>query len=155
MKNPRSRAREELLKVLYQIEILKERPSVSDVSRYFEETSLRKSSRKYGEQLMKGCIEKSEAIDAAIQNQLTKKKLHHLAVIDKTILRIATFELLYQPDVPPKVAINEAIQLAKKYSTDKSGGFVNGILDAVKRMVRDENRRNDQPAPHKTEEERS
>jgi N utilization substance protein B len=55
-----------------------------------------------------------------------------MAVIDRNVLRLATFELLHCKDVPPKVAINEAIELGKRYSTEKSGAFINGILDKIK-----------------------
>ena len=58
-----------------------------------------------------------------------------MAVIDRNVLRLATYELLYCADIPPKVAINEAIELGKRYSTEKSGAFINGILDKIKSRV--------------------
>jgi N utilization substance protein B len=56
-----------------------------------------------------------------------------MAVIDRNVLRLATYEILYRMDIPPSVTINEAIELAKKYGTDESGAFVNGILDSIAR----------------------
>src|SRR5690606_5705352 len=62
--------------------------------------------------------------------------LERIALVDRSILRLATYELLDEPDVPPKVAIDEAIELAKKYSTAQSGAFVNGVLDRIYRDIR-------------------
>ena len=72
-----------------------------------------------------------EQLDDFIRAKVEKWEFHRIALIDRLILRIAIAELLYFPDVPPKVTINEAIEIAKNYSTMKSGRFVNGILDAV------------------------
>ena len=72
-----------------------------------------------------------EHLDDLIRAKVEKWEFHRIAVLDRLILRMAVAELLYFPDVPPKVTINEAIEIAKMYSTDKSGRFVNGILDAI------------------------
>ncbi len=72
-----------------------------------------------------------EHIDDLIREKVEKWEFHRIALIDRLILRIAVAELLYFPDVPPKVTINEAIEIAKDYSTNKSGKFINGVLDAV------------------------
>lgn len=72
-----------------------------------------------------------EQLDEIIRTKVEKWEFHRIATLDRIILRLATAELLHFPDVPPKVSINEAIEIAKKYSTEKSGRFVNGILDAV------------------------
>jgi len=72
-----------------------------------------------------------EQLDNLIRLKVEKWEFNRIAVIDRIILRMATAELLYFPDIPPKVSINEAIEIAKDYSTDNSGKFVNGILDAV------------------------
>jgi N utilization substance protein B len=72
-----------------------------------------------------------EQLDELIRSKVEKWEFSRIATIDKIVMRMATAELLYFPDIPPKVSINEAIEIAKKYSTDKSGKFVNGILDAI------------------------
>lgn len=72
-----------------------------------------------------------ERIDDIIRSKVIRWEFHRIAVIDRLIMRNAAAELLYIPDVPPKVSINEAIEIAKKYSTDKSGKFINGVLDAI------------------------
>lgn len=72
-----------------------------------------------------------EHLDDVIRAKVERWEFHRIAVLDRLILRLATAELLYFPDVPPKVTINEAIEIAKLYSTEKSGRFVNGVLDAI------------------------
>ena len=72
-----------------------------------------------------------EQLDDLIRLKVEKWEFNRIAVLDRIILRMAAVELLYFPDIPPKVSINEAIEIAKIYSTDKSGKFVNGILDAI------------------------
>jgi N utilization substance protein B len=69
--------------------------------------------------------------DELITNCIIKWRLSRLSPVDKSILRLSVYQLKYCPDIPPKVVINEAIELAKKYSTAQSSGFVNGVLDAV------------------------
>jgi len=81
--------------------------------------------------LVKKTLEKLEAIDEVIRRHAEKWDLSRIAVLDRLILRQSICELLYFNDIPPKVTINEAIEIAKKYSTEKSDKFVNGILDAV------------------------
>jgi N utilization substance protein B len=79
-------------------------------------------------------------IDEDIIKHLKNWDFNRLAVIDRVIMRMAIIELLYFEDIPPEVSINEAIELAKKYSTEKSDKFINGLLDAVFRRLKDENR---------------
>ena len=82
-------------------------------------------------ELVRKTLEKGAEIDEAIQRHAEKWDLARIAVLDRLILRLGICELLYFDDIPPKVTINEAIEIAKKYSTEKSDKFVNGILDAV------------------------
>jgi transcription antitermination protein NusB len=82
-------------------------------------------------ELCQRVAEKDETIDTVIGNAVEKWDLKRIAVLDHIILRAAIAEFLYFDDIPFKVTINEAIELAKRYSTDQSGRFVNGILDAV------------------------
>lgn len=85
----------------------------------------------YSTRLLADAEKYREQIDDLIREKVEKWEFHRIALIDRLILRIAVVELLYFPDVPPKVTINEAIEIAKEYSTDKSGQFINGVLDAV------------------------
>lgn len=83
----------------------------------------------YARELIHGCITHWQELNEKIQKLAKNWELSRMAVIDRTILRIALYELGYSQDTPPKVAIDEAIELGKKYSTANSGAFINGILD--------------------------
>ena len=89
-------------------------------------------ARKFAEDLGTGVLEHQDAVDTKIKAYCQNWDFHRIAVVDRNILRIAIYELLFREDIPPVVSINEAIELAKKYSTEDSGRFVNGVLDRVK-----------------------
>jgi len=88
----------------------------------------------YVEQLSIIYNDHKDEFDQLIVKRLKNWELTRIAVIDKVILRLALAEILYFDDIPPEVSINEAIELAKRYSTEKSGKFINGILDAIYRQ---------------------
>lgn len=81
--------------------------------------------------LISGTLKHLESIDTAIITSIQKWRFDRLAVMDKTILRCATYELLYCDDIPSSVSINEALELAKQFSTSQSVAFINGILDSI------------------------
>lgn len=85
----------------------------------------------FSSELLNKCLENIEDIDECIKGKLENWDFRRIAIIDKIVLRLAITELLYFEDIPPKVTIDEAIEIAKKYSTEKSGSFVNGILNAI------------------------
>ncbi len=88
--------------------------------------------RLFADPLIRGTIEHLAKIDALIEKHAKNWKLHRIATVDRNILRLAIYEMLYREDIPPVVSINEAIEIAKKYSTQDSGKFVNGILDKIR-----------------------
>jgi transcription antitermination protein NusB len=88
--------------------------------------------RLFAEPLIRGALEHREIIDAQIKKYAQNWELHRIAAVDRNILRLAIYEMLYRDDIPPIVSINEAVDVAKKFSTQDSGKFVNGILDKVK-----------------------
>ncbi len=90
------------------------------------------AARSFAEELARGTLEHCEVVDAKIKAYAQNWEFHRIALVDRNILRLAVYELLYRDDIPPVVSINEAIELAKKFSTEDSGRFVNGILDRVK-----------------------
>ena len=94
------------------------------------------AARTYAESLVKGVVEYRAVIDKQIREVAKNWSLERMATVDLSILRICTYELLYQPDVPKRVAINEAIEIAKRYGTKESPSFVNGLLDKVAQIVR-------------------
>jgi N utilization substance protein B len=89
-------------------------------------------ARLFAEPLIRGTIQHRDALDAQIKKYARNWELHRIAAVDRNILRLAIFEMLYRDDIPPVVSINEAVDIAKKFSTQDSGKFVNGILDKVK-----------------------
>jgi N utilization substance protein B len=88
--------------------------------------------RLFAEPLIRGAIEHRNEVDEQIKKYAKNWELHRIAAVDRNILRLAIYEMLYREDIPPVVSINEAVDIAKKFSTQDSGKFVNGILDKVK-----------------------
>ena len=87
----------------------------------------------YALELIRGTAEKKAELDELIVRYCANWDLKRIAVVDRNVLRMALYEMLYRDDVPPIVAIDEAVDIAKKYSTDGSGGFINGILDRIRK----------------------
>lgn len=136
----RTRARECALKILYQVDITKD--SSKDIFKSFwqnMEKDTDKNSRDFAGTLVNGVIDNLEIVDKEVISFAKNWQMHRMAVIDRNVLRLATFELLFIKDIPRKVSINEAIELAKKYGDKDSGKFVNGILDKIKKPSRSNN----------------
>ena len=121
------RARELALQLLYQIDLSGARTSSS----VDELLSSNPENDQYTKRLVTGCVEKQEDLDAHIAKWSENWNIGRMPVIDRNILRMGVFELLFCDDTPPKVAIDEAIEIAKLYGDADSPGFVNGVLDAV------------------------
>ena len=127
----RTKAREYALKMLYAIDISKETPKeyIDLFWQNNEETDL--EIKAFANSLVLGVSNNRDRIDKLISKHATNWQLKRMAVIDRNILRFASYELLFIQDIPPKVSINEAIDIAKKYGDRDSGKFVNGILDKI------------------------
>ncbi|RJP75071.1 MAG: transcription antitermination factor NusB [Candidatus Zixiibacteriota bacterium] len=128
MKNRRE-AREWALKILYARE-LSENPLDMVIQQLLSPEATGKY-RDFTLELVQRTSEKQAWIDEIIREHVEKWELARIAVLDRIILRQALCEIFFFHDIPPKVAINEAIEIAKKYSTEKSDKFINGVLDAV------------------------
>lgn len=126
----RTRSREIVLQALYQLEI-RGSEFLDEVESFCREQGEESEISDFALILVKGCIREMKEIDKKIMNISANWELHRMPVVDRNILRQACYELFYMKDIPPKVSINEAIDLAKKYSTEKSGFFVNGVLDKI------------------------
>lgn len=96
-----------------------------------ENLDLKDVDMEYVIRVLKGVQENKEFLDTEIQKYLRNWKLNRLSKVDITILRVCTYEFLYEEDIPENVSINEAIELAKKYSADKSAPFINGVLGSM------------------------
>src|SRR3989338_6719997 len=127
----RSLARETALKILYQKEITR-RTIAQAIEKYWsDEIKIDGDVRHFADRLTQGVDEHLTDIDKKISFYATNWQLKRMAIIDRNILRLGVFELLYAPDIPPVVSINEAVELAKKYGDVESSKFVNGILDKI------------------------
>ena len=95
-------------------------------------TAEESAARVFAEPLIRGAIEHRNEIDEHIKKHAKNWELHRMAAVDRNVLRLAIYEMLHRDDIPPVVSINEAVDIAKKFSTQDSGKFVNGILDKIK-----------------------
>jgi transcription antitermination factor NusB len=151
----RRKSRELVMKLLFQMTInkedfkdvisnLKENIEVDNIEIISEETGLpiRKEltsedidlkdvDMEYVIRVLKGVQENKDALDIEIEKYLKNWKLNRLSKIDITILRVCTYEFLYENEIPNNVSINEAVELAKRYSADKSASFINGVLGSM------------------------
>ncbi|MGH7806555.1 MAG: transcription antitermination factor NusB [Thermodesulfobacteriota bacterium] len=138
----RRRSRELTLQFLYQYDTLKESsptsPNFEEVIDLFwttKEVSLGDEVRGFASSLIIGVCENMNGIDRVINRYSQHWRLSRMSKIDRNILRMAIYELAYLMTIPPPVTINEAVELAKKYGTEESGAFVNGILDRIRLAV--------------------
>ncbi len=129
----RTKARECALKVLYQIDITNDDCNDSLRAFWAAESGTEETVKEFATQLVKSVKDNIKEIDKVISKYATNWQIERMAVVDRNILRIATFEILSLSDIPPKVSINEAVDIAKKYGDTNSGKFVNGILDKISR----------------------
>jgi len=126
----RTRARELALQFLYQLD-LRGGDLLEEAADYVRGEERDAETARFALRLVEGTHEHRTELDGVIQRVAQNWNISRMAVIDRNVLRLATFELLHSKDVPPKVAINEAIELGKRYSTQNSGAFINGILDRI------------------------
>ena len=127
----RSRSRQIALEALYQIDLV----GADSQDLAADYTSIRSSDpvvSGFARQLVEGVVQHRQELDRLLSEAADNWRLDRMAVLDRNIMRIAVFELLYIDDIPPKVSINEAIELAKRYGVAESGQFVNGVLDRIK-----------------------
>lgn len=130
----RRRSREYALQFLYRTEFVPRDPHpLNDDLKIFWETAEEADLdiRAFAEDLIQGAVSKKAEIDALIQTAAEKWALLRMAAVDRNILRLATYEILYRKDIPAAVTIDEALEIAKKYSTAESASFINGILDRI------------------------
>ena len=142
----RTRSREFALQILYQMDVAKgdledalvdfwlDRSDLvltQDEKQAVEDNKRDPEVRAYTEKLVRGTLEKRISIDEIIERYAENWEIGRMACVDRNILRLSTFEILHVDDIPVKVAINEAVELAKRYGEEDSSKFVNGILDRI------------------------
>jgi transcription antitermination factor NusB len=138
MFDKRTRARELAMQALYQLDV-QGQEAFGFLERFFIENEPDDSVRRLAREWTKGAWENLARCNELIASSTIKWQMSRLSTVDKSILRLAVFQLEFCRDIPPKVVINEAIELAKKFSAEKSPAFVNGVLDAVLRKVSPQN----------------
>ena len=133
MRNRRTQSRILALQMLYQAEITKD-PIRLVQERFWNTNAAPETVKNFANLLAEGATKYLATIDPAIRSAATHWKIDRMPVVDRCLLRSTAYELLYLIDIPPAVSINEAIELAKKYSTEDSSQFINAILDKIKDM---------------------
>ena len=130
----RTHAREFALQILYQLDITGDTPenTLHNFWSNRQDEEIDAELKEFSSELVAGVAQNREAIDKKIVQFAQNWQLKRMAVVDRNIMRLGAFELLYREDIPPKVSINEAVELAKKFSGVESGKFVNAILDKIK-----------------------
>ena len=127
----RTKARERAVQALYQIDV-----AASDLDEALERfwksfEPVEREVRELAEEYVRGVARHRRTIDDAIEAVSSNWRLDRMAKVDRNVLRLAVFELHHRPDVPVKVVLNEAIEMGKKYGSESSGAFINGVLDRI------------------------
>lgn len=127
-------ARECALQMLYQLDVGKQAPD-QIVASFWQMDEHPAPVRDFADRLFRGTVARLKEIDVLIQNHAKNWRLRRMAAVDRNILRLAVFEFLSDCRTPGTVVINEALEIAKKFSTQDSAQFVNGILDSIKNDI--------------------
>jgi transcription antitermination factor NusB len=132
----RRKAREVALQLLYQLDLQGESNPEPHLAEFWTRHPVDLEVREFADMLIRGTKLHERKIDEIISQSAQNWELDRMAVVDRNILRQGIFELLWMDEVPPKVAINEALEVAKKFSTHESSRFINGILDRIHKELR-------------------
>ncbi len=136
MRGKRSQARESAFKILYQLDITKDSPE-KGLKNFFRHHRVSAASQPFVTTLVEGASSRFNQIDTLLSKHTTNWTVDRMSIVDRNILRLAVFELLFSAETPPKVVINEAVELAKRFGTADSGKFVNGVLDSIHKTARE------------------
>lgn len=126
----RTKSREYALQILYQVDLTHADPQ-QVLQDFWVYHPVAQEVRDFAVRLAHGVVSHLEDIDRLIAAHANNWQIHRMAVVDRNILRLGVYELLHEADVPPKVCLNEAVELAKRFGDEESGRFVNGILDSI------------------------
>lgn len=127
----RRSGREAALQMLFQVEASGVTPDAAIHLFWRTHEEADPEGKSYADEAVKGTVEKLEAIDKAITAASKNWRLERMSRVDRNLLRLGSWELMFRPDVPRAVILDEAVELAKSFGTDESSGFVNGVLDRV------------------------
>jgi transcription antitermination protein NusB len=127
----RRKAREYALQLLFQIDFTKRELERKDLEEFWSDKKESSDIKEFTEKLVKGTLESLEEIDSIIEKTTENWFLKRMAAVDRNILRFAAYEILHRKDIPYAVTINEALEIAKKYSSAEAASFLNGVLDKL------------------------
>lgn len=127
----RRKAREFALQILFQGDFKDEKIDRKDLEEFWSDKKVDGNIKEFTEELVRGTLSKLDEIDRIIEKVAENWVLKRMAAVDRNILRFAAYEILYRKDIPSAVTINEAIEIAKKFSSSEAAPFINGILDRL------------------------
>jgi len=129
----RRKSREYALQILFQRDFTQGTPEVESKQDFWADKKEKQEIKEFAETIVSGTIENLSEIDSTIQKAAEHWDMKRMAAVDRNILRSAVYEILYRKDIPTAVTINEALEIAKKYSSAEAAPFINGLLDKIAR----------------------
>jgi N utilization substance protein B len=130
----RRKAREHAVQLLFQLDLSPGDPEAA-IEAFYKMQNLKPENGQFAVMLVRGFFKHRDEIDGRLKQYSQHWKLSRMSTVDRNILRMAVYELLFYRETPPKVVINEALEIAKKYSTPEAVAFLNGILDRIKQEI--------------------
>jgi N utilization substance protein B len=127
----RRKAREYALQILFQADFKEKKIDNKDLEEFWSDKKESSNVKEFTEEIVRGTLNRLDEIDAMIEKIAENWLLKRMAAVDRNILRFAAYEILYKKDIPSAVTINEAIEIAKKFSSKESAPFINGVLDRL------------------------
>jgi N utilization substance protein B len=129
----RRKAREAALQVLYEIDVsgTPAEQALETFFKLYDDEESDADTREFAERLVRGCAAQLDAIDAKIRDVSRHWRIERMARVDRNVMRLAVYELMALDDVPRRVTLNEAVELAKRFGDENSASFVNGVLDRI------------------------
>jgi N utilization substance protein B len=131
----RRKAREYALQMLFQSDFTKKKIDRKDLEEFWSGKNESENVKGFAEELVKGTLDSLDEIDKTIERVAENWLLKRMAAVDRNILRFAAYEILYRKDIPSAVTINEALEIAKKYSSTEAASFLNGVLDRLAKEI--------------------
>ena len=132
--NGRRQTREWIIQFLFQLDFNPEPLDVS-LKDFWDEKEPKEREKTYAEEIIKGVVQRKDELDDRLARYVKRWDSERMVAVDRTVMRVALFEMLYREDVPPVVSINEAVHFAKDFSSFQSGRFVNGVLDRIRKEL--------------------
>ena len=132
--NGRRETREWIVQFLFQMDFNPEPIDIA-LGDFWEEKTPNDREKQYAEEIIKGVVQRKDELDAYLSKYAKRWDSERMGAVDRTVMRVALFEMLYREDVPPVVSINEAVHFAKDFSSFQSGRFVNGVLDRIRQEL--------------------